>query len=155
MDFKRYSVAGVLLFLPLVSVAAPSINDMQTCQGLIDFLDHRLESAPAEYPVSDVLIIRKGLKSYNQYIQWEIISPGLLAFSSGNSKKAQALQQQVDGYKASIVKGYQKRYPDQRLYTDHAVAINNCANKAVPTGQSLTELRLAVETMVELAVSHR
>ena len=151
MNIKSALVSAALLFTPLVSVASPSVNDMQQCQGLLDFLDHRLASTPAEYSVSDVVKVRKGLASYNEYIQWEIVSPGLLAFSGGNRTKAQELQNQVDAFKESIVQAYQTRYSGSHLYTDHAVAVNNCAKKAVPSGPALEELKQAVETMVKLA----
>jgi hypothetical protein len=132
-------------------MAAGLINDMQSCQGLIDFIDSKLDSAPAKYEKGDVKKVRKGLDGYNQYIQREIVEPGLLKFNGGDEAKAGAMQKQVDAYKQTLVKQYEARYPQNRLFTDHAVAVNNCAKKAVPSGQDLEALKVALNTMVELA----
>lgn len=133
------------------ALSAPSINDMQSCQGLLDFVDQKLASAPAKYPADQVTAIRTGLSDYNHYIQTDIVSPGLLAFNGGDTAKAAAMQTQVDAYKATIVNGLTARYPANRLYTDQAIAINNCAKKAVPSGQALDNLKVALNTMVALA----
>ena len=65
---------------------------MQSCQGLIDFLDNKLASAPEKYAKSDVDNVRKGLEGYNQYIQSDIVTPGLLKFNGGDATKADAMQ---------------------------------------------------------------
>ena len=132
-------------------MAAGLINEMQSCQALIDFVDIKLDSAPSNYDKDDVKKVRKGLGSYNQYIQREIVSPGLLEFNSGDEDKANQMQQQVDTYKTSLVKQLEARYPKNRLFTDHAIAINNCANKSVPSGGELEELKEALNLMVKLA----
>jgi len=148
----RTIIFSILAFsFSQTSIAAPSINDMQTCQGLLDFIDTKLNSAPAKYPAADVAKVKKGLKGYNQYIQAKIVTPGLLKFNGGDRTKANAMQKQVDAYKLSLVKGYQQRYPQNRLFTDHAIGVNNCAKKAVPAGQALTDLKIALNTMVNLA----
>jgi len=150
MKFKATVLIG-LLAMAGQSYAAPSINDMQSCQALIDFIDGKLSSAPAAYPASDVKLVRSGLEKYNVYIQDEIVSPGLLDFNGGDAAKAKAMQGQVDAYKATLVAGYNNRYKSPGLFTDHAVAVNECAKKAVPKGQALEDLKVSLETMVKLA----
>lgn len=54
---------------------------MQSCQRLIDFINSKLDSAPTNYDDADVKIIRSGLNAYNNYIQQEIVSLGLLKFN--------------------------------------------------------------------------
>lgn len=147
---KKITLVALLCASSQLSLAAPSINDMQSCQGLLDFIDQKLNTT-AQYPASDISNVRKGLKSYNQYIQSTIVSPGLLQYSGGDSAKADALQQQVNAYKQTLVDGFNARYPQQRLFTDQAVAVSNCAKKAVPSGQALEDLKLALNTMVTLA----
>lgn len=142
------TVCGALSF-PVF--AGPSVNDMQTCQALLEFLDKKLDNAPNNYTPAEVQTVRSGLNGYHQYIQKEIVTPGLLAFTGGNSGKAEQMQQQVDAYKAQLVGSLNKRYPQPRLLTDHAVAVNECAKKAVPSGQRLEALKTALETMVGLA----
>jgi hypothetical protein len=142
----------VMFFLSLeLSMAAGLINDMQSCQGLIKFIDNKMDSAPSKYNKDEVSKVRKGLEGYNQYIQAKIVTPGLLKFNHGDKIKANAMQKQVDAFKATVVTTYEKRYPQNRLYYDHAIALNNCAKKAVPSGQKLEDLKTALNTMVKLS----
>lgn len=151
MELKKFMMMALLFIVPQLSMAAGLINDMQSCQGLIDFVDNKLDSAPAKYAKEDVKKVRRGLKGYNQYIQREIVSPGLLQFNGGDQAKATGMQKQVDAYKQTLVKQFKVRYPQNRLFTDQAIAINNCAKKAVPTGQELEGLKEALNIMIELA----
>ena len=151
MKLKTFTLALLLSAAPQISMAAPSINDMQGCQGVLDFVDKKLNPAPSKYPPSDVQNIRKGLKAYNQYIQKDIVSPGLLSFTKGDKAKAAALQKQVDDYKKTVVANLMKRYPQQRLFSDHAISINDCAKQAVPSGQALEDLKVALHTIIKLA----
>jgi len=132
-------------------MAKPSINDMQGCQAVIDFVDAKLDAVGDKYDASDVKIVRTGLDAYNAYIQSEIVTPGLLEFNSGDKGKADAMQAQVDAYKTTVTNAYSAKYPQNRLFTDHAVAINECAKKAVPAGGDLEALKAALTKMVELA----
>ena len=132
-------------------MASSLINEMQSCQGLLEFVDSKLEAMPSSYDKNDVKTVRKGLKSYNQYIQREIVAPGLLAFNGGDKTKANLMQKQVDTYKKTIVKQLNDRYPQNRLFTEQAVSINNCAKKAVPSGEELEALKKALTTMIELS----
>ena len=61
------------------------------------------------------------------------------------------MQEQVDTYKKTLVKQLEDRYQQNRLFTDQAIAVNNCAKKAVPSGQELEELKEALNMMVKLA----
>jgi len=144
------------VFLSLVAclscnaLSANLINDMQGCQALIDHVNDVLDKAPDAYAKKDVKNVQKGLELYNDYIQNEIVTPGLVKFNGGDKEKAKAMQAQVDDYKKTVISAYDKKYKN-KLYTDHAVAINECAKKAVPSGDSLEALKLALTTMVELA----
>ena len=131
--------------------SAALINDMQGCQGLIKFLEKKLDNAPSKYPSKDVKSVQKGIGQYNDYIQEQIVSPGLLKFNGGDEGKAKAMQKQVDDYTDNVAKSYVKRYPQNQLFYDHAIALNNCAKKAVPSGQKLENLKLALNKIVELS----
>jgi len=148
---KKIMIVGVLLVSAQSSMAAGLINEMQGCQGLLDFLDAKLDTVPANYAPADVMAVREGLEGYNQYIQQEIVSPGLLSFNGGDQSKADVMQTQVDAYKATLVSRLDARYTDNRLYTDHAIAVNNCAKQAVPSGAALEALKTALQTMVKLS----
>lgn len=148
---QRAMITALLCLTPQLSTAAGLINDMQACQALIQFVNIKLDSAPATYNNAAITNVRIGLNSYNNYIQTEIVTPGLLQFNGGDATKAEAMQVQVNTYKTTLVKQYEARYPQNRLFTDHAVALNNCAKKAVPAGEALAELKTALNAMVELA----
>lgn len=150
---KQFILVSFLILFSKSSIAAGLINDMQSCQGLIDFINTKLDSAPAHYDAANIKTVRTGLDAYNNYIQQEIVSPGLLKFNGGNQAKANQMQKQVDAYKQSLVKQYQKRYPQDRLFMDHALFLNNCSKKAVPSGQALEQLKQALHTIVELSKS--
>ncbi|XQW84509.1 hypothetical protein ACOYR1_15415 [Thalassotalea piscium] len=132
------------------ALAQASINDMQTCQGLIDFLKIRLKESNDTYSTTDINTVIKGLDTYNNYIQDTIVSPGLITFYQGDKNKAIAAQQKVDLYKQSIVQKYQQRFPQKQLYMDFAVSLNNCTQKTVPAGQDLADLKTSFTKLLEL-----
>lgn len=151
MKLKKPILLMLALMVPQMSLAAGLINDMQSCQGLIDFIDTKLDSAPSHYSEDKVATVREGLAGYSRYIQSEIITPGLLQATGGDQAKADAFQEQVNAYRSKLSKGFQARFPQERLFMDHAIAVNNCAKMAVPSGQTLEALKDALNTMMELA----
>lgn len=150
MTLKKLLVTAIFLFTAQTSMAA-LINEMQACQGLIEFLDQKLDSAPSSYSKADIKTVRKGLEAYDQYIQQDIVSPGLLEFNGGDKGKAKDMQKQVDAYKESIVKQMNQRFPQDRLYEDHVIQLNNCTKQAVPAGDDLEALKDAFNAMVSLS----
>lgn len=148
----KYIISAVVLALfSTASFGKGSINDMQGCQAVIDFVEAKLDPKPAQYTDKEVATVLKGLKAYDNYIQTEIVGPGLLQFNGGDQAKADAMQKQVDAYKAQVKAAYDKRYPQHKLFTDHAVAINECAKKDVPKGDDLEALKASLQMMVTLA----
>ena len=85
-------IIGLLLIVSKSPMAAGLTNDVQSCQALIEFIDNKLDSAPSNYPEGDVKKVREGLNTYNQYIQREIVSPGLLQFNGGYKAKANQIK---------------------------------------------------------------
>lgn len=143
----------LLLIVPQISMAA-LINNMQGCQGLIEHLDKKLAATSSKYGKSEVAKARSGLAGYNRYIQGEIITPGLLKFNAGDKAKAEAMQEQVDAYKQTVVNQYDQAYPQNRLFMDHAVALNECTKQAVPSGQALADLKETMTLMLAFARSN-
>lgn len=148
---KKIMILVLFSMTSSLSIAAGLINEMQSCQGLIAFIDGKLNSAPSKYSEADVVKVRTGLQAYSQYIQREIVTPGLLQAAGGDQIRANEFQKNVDTYKSTIVKKFETQYPQNRLFNDQAIGINNCAKKAVPSGQELEALKLALNIMVELA----
>lgn len=139
-----------MLHVTNVTAAKPSINDMQTCQGLIGFLEFKLEQTSAQHDATDKRIVLDGLTAYDRYIQKQIVTPGLLSFNKGDKAKADAMQTQVTAYKQTIIQRYNKRFPAPKLYMDYAVSLNECAKKAVPQGEDLNKLKQAMNTLIKL-----
>lgn len=153
LPIKSLILAVTVLFSGFTS-AQSLINDMQSCQALIEFVEQKLSSPPASYDEAKVTNILEGLGAYNTHIQETIVTPGLLKFNQGDKAKAQNMQLQVNTYKKSLIANFSSRYPENRMYTDYAVSLNNCTKKAVPEGEALEQLKVALNTIVALARSH-
>jgi len=148
---KQTFILGTLMLLAIApAIAKPSLNEMQTCQGLLEFITQMLTPTPAHYTPADIETVRQGLMAYNDYIQTEIITPGLLHYSEGDVDKANALQPQIDVFKESVIVALKNRYPGSHLVTDQVVAVNNCTKMAVPAGDKLAQLKDALTTMLAL-----
>lgn len=132
------------------AAAKPSLNDIQGCQAVLDFVDARV-GAVSKYDEKDVKIIQSALRDYNKFLQDEHIAPGLLAFTGGDENKAKAFQTQIDAYKLTIVQGLEQRHPQPRIFTDQAVTINGCYSKAPMSADKTPVMKEALETMVKLA----
>lgn len=143
------SFAGVSAFA-LPAFAKPSINDVQTCQAQLDFVDAKLASI-SKYDKTKVKTVRSGLQAYNAFLQSEHITPGLSAYTGGDAAKNKDFQDQIDAYKATVVAGLNKRYPQPRVFMDHAVAINNCYSSAPMDAAGTAMMTEALQTFVELA----
>ncbi|MBB1269543.1 hypothetical protein [Shewanella sp. SR44-3] len=131
--------------------AAPSINDMQGCQAYLDFVANKLTDLKDVYSIDDISSIRRGLSKYNQHIQRTIITPGLLEFTGNDAQKAKETQLQIDAYKTHVSESLKQKYQKNKLLSDYAIAIDECAKKAMPAGAVLQELKTAVELIVSLA----
>lgn len=127
------------------------INDMQSCQALNQFIINKLKSGDSPYSTDRIDTVVSGLASYNAFIQSDIVMPGLLAFSDGDIDQANEMQEQVDSYKAELESSFELRYPSNEMVTDFATTINNCAKKAVPTGDALASLQLSLSTLLAMA----
>lgn len=140
------------LAIPAQANNAQLVNQMQSCLAVIDFVDARLTPAPSHYPQTDVATVKRGLSGYKAHIQNNIVTPGLEAFAQGDKAKLEQYQtmfkQTQDGYIASL----NKRYPQKRIFTDQAIAINNCAKQTVPKdAKKLEALKQALQTIIVLA----
>lgn len=143
-------IAVITLLNSQSTFAKASINDMQTCQGLIEFLKIKLKDSNEKYNTEDINNVLKGLNAYDKYIQNNIVSPDLIKFYQGDKNKANAAQKQIDIYKQSIVEKYQQRFPQKQLYMDLAISLNNCTQKAVPVGKDFDDLKISFTKLVEL-----
>jgi len=152
MKIKKISLALFVQFLFIgSSYAAPSINDMQSCQGVIDFINQKIDFSSSKYSKKDVEVVHKGLNQYSDYLQTEVINPGLLKHNGGDVKKSNDTQKMITTYRGSIVEELNGKYPTKRLYMDHIVMVNNCVKMVAPSGATLDNLKTAFNTMIQLS----
>ncbi|MBJ7536249.1 hypothetical protein [Marinomonas transparens] len=140
-----------LVVAPLSMAAYPSINEAQSCQALVDFVDIKVSKIGDRYTKNDIALIRKGLSAYSAYLQEDVITPGLLSFYGGNAKKAKAMNKLFYRNKVTFMRHLNERYSDQKLITDYAYAINQCAKKSLPKGDTYWQLKSSLETIIRLA----
>ncbi|MBT0586999.1 hypothetical protein [Alteromonas oceanisediminis] len=151
---KKLSAAlfvSIVVSIPSQLVeAAPSINEMQTCQGLLDYLYEKTQSTNLIYAPSDKEIIAKGLQQYDDFIQETFITPGLQSFVESTDTQVSTLQAQIDDYKVSLVEQLRLQYAEEKFVMNEVVSLNNCTKKAVPSGNALGDLKQAMERMIAL-----
>lgn len=134
----------------LTAHAKMSVNQAQECQAVLDFTIERIESV-GKYDKSDVETVTKGLRAYETFLQSDHITPGLLVFTKGDKKAAANYQIQIDAYKRQIVNGLKAKHPQTRIFTDQAVAINNCYTSAPMGDDKLQMMTESVQGIVALA----
>jgi len=104
-----------------------------------------------KYDTTDVKTVTKGLRAYNAFLQTQHVTPGLLEFTKGDKAAAADYQKQIDAYKAKIVQGLKAKHPQERIFTDQAVAINNCYTSAPMGDDKLQMMTDAVQSLVALS----
>lgn len=127
-----------------------SVNQAQECQTVLDFTIERVESV-GKYDDALVKTITKGLRAYEAFLQSDHVDPGLLEFTGGDEKAAATYQTQINTYKAQVVSGLKAKYPQERIFTDQAVAINNCYTAAPMGDNKLQMMTDSVQGIVTLA----
>lgn len=152
MKIRKISLVIFMQSILISSLyAKPSINDMQSCQGVIDFINQKIDFASSKYSKKDVEIVHKGLNQYSDYLQSEVVTPGLLKHNGGDIKKSNDMQKEINKYRGLIVKELNGKYPTKRLYMDHIVMVNNCVKMVAPAGTTLNNLKTAFNTMIQLS----
>ncbi|MEP3656045.1 MAG: hypothetical protein ABJO36_14210 [Litorimonas sp.] len=151
---KLYASASLAILLvtasSLTAEAKMSVNQAQECQAVLDFTIERVESV-GKYNKADVKTVTKGLRAYEAFLQSEHVTPALMVFTKGDQKAAADYQIQIDAYKAQIVNGLKAKHPQERIFTDQAVAINNCYTAAPMSDDKLQMMTDAVQGIVVLA----
>lgn len=143
--------AGLLISTATLSAHAKmSVNQAQECQAVLDFTIERVESVK-KYDEAAVKTVVKGLRAYETFMQRDHVTPGLLEFTKGDEKAAAEFQKQINAYKAQIIKGLKAKHPQDRIFTDQAVAINNCYTAAPMGDDKLQMMTDSVQGIVALA----
>jgi len=134
----------------LSAQAKMNVNQAQECQALLDFTIERVESVQ-KYDAAKVEVVAKGLRAYEAFLQNDYVTPGLLEFTNGDQKAATDYQKQIDVYKSQIINGLKAKHPQNRIFTDQAVAINNCYTAAPMGNDKLQMMTDSVKGLVALA----
>lgn len=138
------------IFAASSALAKPSVNDVQQCQAVLDFTVERINSVK-KYTKADQKTVTSALNTYNAFLQSEHVDPGLLEFTKGDKAAAKEYQTQIDAYKKTLISALKSRHPQAQIFTDQAVAINNCYT-AAPMGDDKTPMmKTALETIIKLA----
>lgn len=131
--------------------ANPSINELNSCFALVDFVDSKLDEFAGNYAKEDVLAVHAGLSAYGGFLQNDMIKPKLLNMYGGNEAQAKLMQALFDRQKASFYKTLNGRYTEKKLFTEYAAGINDCrANVGIPPAIAKT-LNTAINTMIKMA----
>lgn len=144
-------LSAVLLALPVTASAQkPSLNVVQECQAVLDFTYARVGQVK-RYDKKDVKTVQKGVKAYNDFLQSEHITPGLLGLTGGDKKAAKGYQNQIGTYKAQVVLALSNKHMHNRIFTDQAIAIDNCYSKVPMDEKHMPMMKETLETIVKLA----
>ncbi|MCW8355527.1 hypothetical protein N5P32_06350 [Marinomonas pontica] len=93
--------------------ANPSINELNSCFALVDFVDSKLDEFAGNYAKEDVLAVHAGLSAYGGFLQNDMIKPKLLNMYGGNEAQAKLMQALFDRQKASFYKTLNGRYTEK------------------------------------------
>ena len=114
-----------LMCSPLVIAAGPSINEINSCLALVDFVDIKLDESSDQYDAGDMVRIHKGLFAYREFLQHDIITPKLLSMYGGNADRAKLMQRLFERQRKSFFRHLDERYTQKKLLTDYASVIHD------------------------------
>lgn len=152
MTLIKSTIGAVLLIgsATLSAHAKMSINQAQECQAVLDFTIERVESVK-KYDSAAVKTVVQGLRAYEAFLQNDHVTPGLLEFTKGDKAAAAEYQKQIDAYKSQIVTGLKAKHPQNQIFADQAVTINNCYTAAPMGDDKLQMMTDSVQGIVALA----
>ncbi len=141
------------LMCPLgANAAEPSINEINACLALVDFVDTKLDEFSDQYDVGNMVLIHKGLSAYSEFLQHDIITPKLLSMYGGNADRAKLMQRLFERQRQSFFRHLNERYTQKKLLVDYASAINDCSGKTRLSVEVAETLKAALDNMKTLAM---
>lgn len=136
---------------PMIIAAGPSINEMNSCVALVDFVDTKLDEFADQYPADEITLVHKGLSGYSDYLKEDVISPKVLQMYGGNATQAALMHRLFDKQKATFFKHLNERYTKKKLFTEYAAAINDCSAKTRLSAGTAKDLNVALDLMIRHA----
>jgi hypothetical protein len=151
MIVRILSALAISASLSMLASASPSINDISTCQATVAFVAKKANELQAKYGATDVETVSSALTRYHDFLQTEHMAPGLSALNSGDVAKTEAMQGQIDEYQDQLGEALTQKFPQARLFAEHAVLVNNCYALAPMGGAGTAKMKIALETLIRLA----
>ena len=111
----------------------------------------RANELQAKYGATDAETVSSALTTYHAILQTEHMAPGLDAMNSGDVAKTGAMQGQIDEYQDQLEEALAQKFPQARLFTDHAVMLKNCYALAPMGDAGTAEMKIVLETLIRLA----
>ena len=154
MRIHKNLIFIVSLMCPLgVNAANPSINEVNSCLALVDFVDIKLDEFAGQYNAEDIVLVHKGLSAYSDFLQNDVITPKLLSMYGGNDVQAKLMQNLFDRQKKSFFRHLNERYTKKKLFKDYAAAIKDCSGKTRISVDVAEALKAALDNMATLVRS--
>jgi hypothetical protein len=127
---KYFLITSCVFFsLVLHSTAnAGQINQQLTCQAHLTHLKSKLEAVKPKYGAAATLVIKNGIKAYQNFLKTKHIDPGM--------KSVPAMQAQVDQMQASMVSKYNEQFSQARYFSDNVMIVSNCYKQYPPESKS-------------------
>ncbi|RBP83955.1 hypothetical protein EBI01_09175 [Marinomonas rhizomae] len=131
--------------------ANPSINELNSCLALVEFVDSKLDNFTDNYDAEDMTIVHGGLSAYKDFLQIDVITPKLLNLYGGNESQATLMQRLFDRQRATFFRHLNERYSEKKLFTEYAAAINDCTAKTRIRPDAAKRLHAALDKMIIMA----
>lgn len=131
--------------------ATPSINELNSCLALVEFVDNKIDKFAEHYAPADMVIVHNGLSAYKNYLQHDLITPKLLSMYGGNKAQTKLMQRLFDRQKTTFFKHLNERYSERKLFTEYAAAINDCTSNARIRPEVAKPLNIALDKMMVMA----
>ncbi|WP_417527697.1 hypothetical protein [Marinomonas shanghaiensis] len=141
----------VLLCSPLSAANKVSINELNACQALVEFVDVKLDEFADHYAAQDIALVHKGLSAYRDFLQNDVITPMLLGMYGGNVDQAKLMQNLFDRQKVTFFRHLGERYSERKLFTEYAAAINDCTAYTRIRPDVAKSLNVAFDKMIVMA----
>ncbi|AEF53196.1 hypothetical protein [Marinomonas posidonica] len=136
---KRGLIIICLLFLPVFVSANASVNAINSCLALVEFLDDKISKAGVAYSEKEIADIQKGLGTYSHYLKHEVIKVRLLDMYAGNKTQAKLMWKLFHHQKKTFIKHLSQHFSVKKIPNEYAVALRNCVVKARPQKVSVSQ----------------
>jgi hypothetical protein len=141
----------VSLCSPVLAAGNASINELNSCRALVDFVDIKLDEFAVHYAAEDIALVHQGLSAYSEFLQHDVITPKLLNMYGGNVDQAKLMQKLFERQKVTFFRHLNERYSEKKLFTEYAAAINNCTANTRIKPEVAKALNTSLNVMIKLA----